>query len=181
MSLSVTNLIASYQSLLARYTLCEWFFYVSLLLPLTIRFFVMWKFRLKLSLLLSEEERAREIYRPYIYAYLAISTAVLLALTIANAKGEIHLKDAVFCAVISFIGFELALSMQTYKFKEFQHQLIEGIIDTARLALFLTVIAVLHSVYGLNIFSTIIMTLLTASYSMDFIIKLRYNWQILKG
>lgn len=157
-----------------------WMFQDIIFIPLLIRLLSMFIFSNVMSRLLTEAEREREVYRGYINGYLAISTALLLALTVANAKSEIHLNDAVFCSVVSFVSFELALSMQTYKFKLFSAQLTDGILDVARLGIYLTVVAVFSSL-GLNGFSKIMITLLSIAYFIDFAIKTFHNITILRG
>jgi len=158
-----------------RYMFTDMFFYILVFVPMIVRMLTMLCFPKALSRLMSNDEQAREAYRSYLYAYLAISTAILLALTVANAKGEINLNGAVFCSVVSFIGFELALSLQSYKSKVYVEQISDGLIDTARFGVYLTIIAVINSVNSFNVFTTSIIISLLLAYITEFIVRSYFN------
>lgn len=156
-------------------------FYLCSIIPLIIRVFVMFYYKDKMMKSLPTEARDSDAYRGFIYAFLAISTAVLFALTISNAKSEIHLNNAVFAAVISFVGFYLSLSIQTYKFNILAEQIADGLLDNSCFALLLAVTAVLYDGYGLTPFSISLMVLIFIAYFIDFCIKGILNIKVLRG
>ncbi len=156
-------------------------FYFCSMIPLIIRVCVIVYYRSEMMKPLPSGTRDSDAYRGFIYAFLAISTAVLFALTISNAKSEIHLNNAIFAAVISFVGFYASLSIQTYKFNILAEQISDGLLDNSCFALFLAVIAVLYDGYKLTQFGNSLITLMILTYFIDFSIKMILNIKVLRG
>jgi hypothetical protein len=176
MLFEIIDIVADLHEKKVIYQFCSWFFYICAPIPFATRIALMhYNVHEYLSKELTELEQARESYRPYIIAYLTVSIAVLLALTIANAKSAANLYDAIFCAVISFVGFELALSKLRYKFTVFDDQIIDSLLDNSRFGLYLTVIAVINNAIGVTSFSIIIILILILGFVYDFCNKLRYD------
>lgn len=157
------------------------FLIMFIFFPLILRLFTICKFKKLMNSTIKESTLDVETYRGYIYSFIAITVAVLLALIISDSQGIIKLKLSVFFALISFGGFFIALSMQSYKFFIYHVQIIDGLIDNSQFTLFLTIASVVYSVNGFSGYSITIYIILFMVYFHYLFYRTFYNVKYLKG
>lgn len=157
----------------SHYVIPDQIFYIFPFITLFIRACIYTIYHRKMDIEVSETEKARDTYRSLLYAYLAVSFAALLALTIANAKSDINLKAAVFCSVFSFIGFYLSLSLQSFKANLKDALIADGLMDNSKYCLLATIVAVVNDKYGITEYSIVIIILMILPYLCEETIKLR--------
>jgi hypothetical protein len=155
--------------------LTSWMLFTHLLplTPLLTRGAVSIVFYRFMSESLSDQAKQRPENRSVILGLMGFSSASLLALTVFDAKvAEEPAFYPVYYMLISFLGFYLALNIQSYKDYEWQGQLGAALLDVATLSLLLSIVSIILSGKHDRFYKNLFAGLALGTWLLDHLIRL---------
>jgi hypothetical protein len=142
------------------------------LTPLFTRGAVSLVFNKFMSTILTDEVKQRQDIRTIVLAFMGFSSASLLALTVVEARAALMSFYPVYYMLISFIGFYLALNIQSYKNHEWQGQLGAVLLDVGTLSFLLSVVSIFRLSGQNNFYKNLFTGLALGAWLIDHLIRL---------
>jgi hypothetical protein len=148
------------------------FIYLLPLVPLLTRGAISLVYYKFMSTFLDEEAKQRGDYRTVILGLMGFSLASLLALTVVEAHAAQMFFDPVYYMLVSFLGFYLALNIQSYKDNEWQDQLGAALMDVATLSFFLSIVSLFFTSNQDDFYKYLLTALALGTWLADHLIRL---------
>lgn len=121
---------------------------------------------------LTDTAKQRPENRSVILGMMGFSSASLLALTVVDANVATMTFYPVYYMLISFLGFYLALNIQSYKDHEWQGQLGAVLLDVATLSLLLSIVSIILLSNQDSFYKNLFTGLALGTWLIDHLIRL---------
>lgn len=155
-------------------------FYSIAFFPIMTRGILCLNFLKEMKDTLSEKELDKESHRTHILTLAGFSFSGLLAIVVLDVALRQDFHFAIYYLLISFLGYLVALNLQSYKAKRWEDQLATAFMDTASLCLILSVLSILNSQKFSPNFAYALSILAISIWLIDHWLRLRFQWKFLK-
>lgn len=157
-----------------------WMLWLVPALPIPLRLAVMILFALTPGRKLTPSELDRAGARAIILPMAGFSFSALLALVVLDASRTLKLQEPILLLLLSFLGYYSSLSLQSYKLWLWQDQLGTALREAASGWLLFSVVAIVNMARSSGSFAPLVTSLAVGVWSIDVLIRISIDFQILK-
>jgi low temperature requirement protein LtrA len=160
--------------------LLKFIFYSIAFFPIITRGILYLNFPNEMKDTLSKEELDKESHRTHILTLAGFSFSGLLAIVVLDVALRQDFHFSIYYLLMSFLGYLVALNLQSYKAKRWEDQIATAFMDIASLCLILSVLSILISQKFSPGFAYPLSILAISIWLIDHWLRLRFQWKYLK-
>lgn len=160
--------------------LLKFIFYSIVFFPILTRGILFLNFQKRMKEALSNEELAKESHRTLILTLTGFSFSGLLAMAVLDVTLRQDFHFSIYYLLMSFLSYQVALNLQSYKVKRWQDQLATVFVDIASLCLILSILSILNLRKFSPYFAYFLSALAILIWLIDHWFRLRFQWKFLK-
>lgn len=154
--------------------------YIIPFFPFVTRSIVIFIFRRQMRNKLSEAESDRESHRSVILALAGFSFTGVLGLAVVNATLKHDLRLSIYYLLVSFLSYLFVLNLQGYKYNRWHDQVGNAVMESASLALLLSIVAIVFSLSTSIIYQVGLTIMTVAVWLVDHSIRLYLSIKYLR-
>lgn len=152
------------------------------LLPLIVRFVILWRYKHLFKEDLDRKAAALEAHQDYLLPLAGFSFAGVIALTVAvSDQTRKELELSTFYVIVGFLGYLSALNIQGYKFSHWEDQIADALIDGASLSLVLSIIFIITNYKYSGPYKVLIIIVGIGAWLFDYVLRMRYLRKMFSG